>query len=84
MRPRRGRNCGPPSRAYGGRPVAVTNSIASGTFLVGSSATALIRDRMEAVVEISDSHPDYFIKNMLAIRAVERLTLQVMCRAAWI
>jgi len=67
-----------------GRPVAVTNSIATGTFLVGSSATALIRDRMEAIIEISDSHADYFVKNMLAIRAEERLCLQVMRPAAWI
>jgi HK97 family phage major capsid protein len=67
-----------------GRPVAVTNSLASGTFLVGSSATALIRDRQEAIIEISDSHSDFFVKNMLAIRAEERLTLQVMRPAAWI
>jgi HK97 family phage major capsid protein len=67
-----------------GRPIAVTNSMSSGSFLVGSSATALIRDRQEAIVEISDSHSDFFIKNMLAIRCEERLALQVMRPAAWI
>lgn len=67
-----------------GRPIAVTNSIASGTFLVGSSATALIRDRQEAIIEVSDSHDDFFVKNMLAIRCEERLCLQVMRPAAWI
>ena len=39
---------------------------------------------MEAIVEISDSHADYFTRNMLAIRAEERLCLQVMRPAAWI
>ena len=67
-----------------GRPIAVTNSITSGTFLVGSSATALIRDRMEAVIEMSDSNNDDFERNMLTIRAEERLALQVMRPAAWI
>ena len=67
-----------------GRPVAVTNSITSGTFLVGSSLTALIRDRQEAIIEISDSHEDFFTKNMLAVRCEERLCLQVMRPAAWI
>ena len=67
-----------------GRPVAVTNSITSGSFLIGASSTALIRDRLEAVIEISDSHADFFTANMLAIRCEERLALQVMRPAAWI
>ncbi|WP_051978652.1 phage major capsid protein [Edaphobacter aggregans] len=67
-----------------GRPIAVTNSMTTGTFLVGSSATALIRDRMEAIVEVSDSHASFFVQNMLAIRCEERLCLQVMRPAAWI
>jgi HK97 family phage major capsid protein len=67
-----------------GRPIAVTNSMTSGTFLVGSSATALIRDRQEAIIEVSDSHASYFTQNMLAIRCEERLCLQVMRPEAWI
>lgn len=67
-----------------GRNVAVTNNITSGTFLVGSSATALIRDRQDAIVEISSEHADYWTRNMLAIRCEERLTLQVMRPGAWI
>lgn len=67
-----------------GRPIATTNSIASGSFLVGASTTALIRDRLEVVVEISDSHANFFIENMLAIRCEERLCLQVTRPGAWI
>jgi HK97 family phage major capsid protein len=67
-----------------GRPVAVTNSISSGTFLVGSSMTALIRDRMEAIVEVSENVGDDFLSNMIVLRCEERLALQVMRPAAWI
>jgi HK97 family phage major capsid protein len=67
-----------------GRPIAITNTLNSGTFLVGSSATALIRDRLEAIIEISDSHADYFTRNLLAIRAEERIALQVTHPGAWI
>lgn len=67
-----------------GRPVAVTNSIASSTFLVGSSQTALIRDRMEAVIDISGNVNDDFLKNMLVILAEARLALQVTKPAAWV
>jgi HK97 family phage major capsid protein len=67
-----------------GRPVAVTNSLTSGTFLVGSSATALIRDRLEAIVEVSENVGTDFLNNMVVIRAEERLCLQVMRPGAWI
>jgi HK97 family phage major capsid protein len=67
-----------------GRPVAVTNSIASGTFLVGSSQTALIRDRMEATIDISGNYNDDFVKNMLVILCEARLALQITKPGAWI
>lgn len=72
-----------PPRLWG-VPVVVTNSITSGTFLVGSSAQAQIWDRMGVEVEISTEHSDYFIKNMVAIRIEERLTLAVYRPAAFI
>ena len=64
----------------------VTTSISAGTFLVGSGdpAACEIRDRMEMQVEISNSHSDYFVKNMLAIRAEKRLALVVYRPASYI
>jgi HK97 family phage major capsid protein len=67
-----------------GRPVAVTNSISSGTFLVGSSMTALIRDRQDVIVEASENVGDDFLSNMIVLRCEERLALQIMRPAAWI
>ncbi len=61
-----------------GLPVAVTPSIAAGTALVGAFKTgAQVFRRGGIRVEASNSHQDYFIKNLVAIRAEERLALAV-------
>jgi len=68
-----------------GKPIVETNAIASGTFLVGSfSLGAEIYDREDAAIDVSTEHSDYFIKNMVAIRAEERLALAVYRPAAFI
>ena len=62
-----------------GRAVAVTNAIAEGTVLVGAFGTAaqlFIKGGLRRV-EVSNSHADYFIKNLVAIRAEIRATLTV-------
>jgi HK97 family phage major capsid protein len=63
-----------------------TNSMAAGTFLVGSgdSAAAEIRDRMEMQVDISTEDSDNFQKNMVTVRAEKRLVLCVMRPASFI
>lgn len=60
-----------------GLDVVPTTSIPSGTFLVGSGSpvAAEIRDRMEMQVAISTEHSDYFVRNLVAIRAEKRLAL---------
>lgn len=61
-----------------GVAVATSHAVAPGEFLVGSFARyCAVWDRMEATVDISTEHADYFIRNMVAIRAEERLTLTV-------
>lgn len=64
----------------------VSNSMATGTFLVGSgnAAAAEIRDRMELVVDISTEDADNFTKNLITIRAEKRLVLTVMRPASFI
>lgn len=61
-----------------GLAVHQTPSIASGTFLVGNSQKASIRDREEVNIEISTEHSTYFTSNLVAIRCEERLAL--LCR----
>lgn len=59
-----------------GLPVATTTRMTSGQVFCGDFAryTALW-DRMQARVDVSSEHSDYFIKNMVAVRAEERLAL---------
>lgn len=63
-----------------------TLAVSTTQFLVGSAAPtdAVIRDREELNVQISTEHSDYFTKNMIAIRAEERLALVVFRPACYI
>lgn len=68
-----------------GMPVVVTNSISSGTFLVGNfQMGAEIKDREDASVELSLEDSTNFQKNMVTIRAEERITLCVYRTEAFI
>jgi HK97 family phage major capsid protein len=69
-----------------GLDVVYTTSIASGTFLVGSGSpiASQIRDRMEMQVEISTEHSDYFVKNLIAVRAEKRMVLVVKRAASYV
>jgi HK97 family phage major capsid protein len=61
-----------------GLPVVVTNSITSGTFLVGAfDMAAQLWDRQDAVVEMSLEDSTNFQKNMVTIRCEERLALTI-------
>ena len=67
-----------------GMPVVVTNSITAGTFLVGSRSACEIADRQMAVVEASREDSTNFQKNMVTIRAEERLALCVFRTEAFV
>ena len=61
-----------------GLPVAETQAIAQNTFLTGAfNLGAQIFDRMEIEVLLSTENEDDFVKNMVTIRAEERLALAV-------
>lgn len=67
-----------------GLPVAVTSAIAVNTALVGAFGTqAQVFRRNGLTVEASNSHSDFFQRNMTAIRAEERLALAVYRPAAF-
>lgn len=66
-----------PARLWG-LPVVPTPAITSGNALVGAFRQAAQIFRKGGLrVEASNSHDDYFIRNLVAIRAEERLALAV-------
>ena len=68
-----------------GIPVVVTNSIAAGTYLIGSFGLgAEIKDREQATIEVSRENSDNFVKNMITILAEERIALVVYRTEAFI
>ena len=61
-----------------GLPVVETQSLTAGEFVVGAFKLATqIFDRWDASIQVSREHSDYFVKNMVAILAEERLTVVV-------
>lgn len=59
-------------------PVIDTNAVPAGGFLVGAfNIAAQVFDREDANVEVSTEDADNFTKNMVTIRAEERLALAV-------
>jgi HK97 family phage major capsid protein len=72
-----------PERIWG-LPVVKTTRIAEGTGLVGAFRDGgQIFRRSELAFAVSDSHSDYFQKNLLALRVEERLALVVYRPAAF-
>jgi HK97 family phage major capsid protein len=69
----------PTQASLWGRPVAKTPAMPAGTALVGAfrSGGAQLFQRGGLRVEASNSHVDFFIKNLVAIRAEIRASLAV-------
>lgn len=66
-------------------PVVDTTAIDEGEFLTGAySLAAMLWDREDANIRTSDSHSDYFVKNMIAILAEMREALTVFRPEAFV
>ena len=75
---------GQPTETLWNKPVVVTSAMVPGTALVGAFSTgAQVFRRGGLTVEASNSHSDYFRKNLTAVRAEERLGLAVYRPAAF-
>lgn len=61
-----------------GVPVVESEVIPQGTGLLGDFRKAIIWDRERANIQISDSHEDFFIRNMIAILAEMRAAFGVI------
>lgn len=64
-----------------GLPVVVSEYIAAKTALVGDGTMAAVVDRSRSAIYTTDSHSDFFVRNIFAVLAEERVAL-VVFRAA--
>jgi HK97 family phage major capsid protein len=79
-----GPGASPHSPSLWGLPLVLTPNMTAGTGIVGAfNQGAQIFRRGGIRVEVSNSHSDFFIKNLVAIRAEERLALAVYRPAAF-
>lgn len=75
-------NIGP--RTLWGYPVVESESQDAGVGLLGAFDRAVIWDREQTSVTMSDSHADFFIRNLVAILAEERLAFGVTRPTAFV
>ena len=73
----------PAQRRLWGLQVVESANIAAGTALVGDGTMAAVVDRNQARIYTTDSHADYFIRNIFVILAEERVALPVFRPAAF-
>jgi len=66
-----------------GMPIVSSENITAGTALVGDGTMAAVVDRMDATVFTSDSHDDFFVRNLFVLLAEERIALAVFRPAAF-
>lgn len=74
----------PALRPMWGLRIVESENIAENTALVGDGTAAAVWDRMQAALYTTDSHSDFFIRNILVILAEERLALTVFRPAAFV
>lgn len=61
-----------------GLQVVVTEAMTENTALVGDFRQAVVADRQQSALYVTDSHKDWFGRNLLAVLAEERLALGVL------
>lgn len=61
-----------------GLRVVVTEAMTENTVLVGDFRQAVVADRMQSEIFVTDSHQDWFARNILAVLAEERLGFGVL------
>lgn len=61
-----------------GLPVIESEAVTTGTAYVGNFKRAILWDREQANIQVSDSHSDFFVRNILAILAEARFAFGVV------
>lgn len=71
-------------RTMWGVPILESEAIAAGTALVGDFSKAVLWDREQTSVTLSNSHADFFVRNLVAILAEERVAFGVTRPTAFV
>lgn len=66
-----------------GLPVVESEAIPAGTAYVGDWSKAVLWDREQASIQVTDSHADFFIRNLVAILAELRVAFGVLRPSAF-
>ncbi len=72
------------NRTLWGVPVVESETQAAGTGLLGDFSKAVLWDREETTVTMTDSHEDYFVRNLVAVLAEERVAFAVTRPSAFV
>ncbi len=72
------------NRRLWGMPVIESEAVTAGTAIVGDFSKAVLWDREQSTVSVSDSHADFFIRNLVAILAEERVAFAVTRPSAFV
>jgi HK97 family phage major capsid protein len=67
-----------------GLPVVESEAIPQGTAYVGDWTKAVLFDREQASIQVTDSHADFFIRNLVAILCELRAAFAVLRPAAFV
>jgi HK97 family phage major capsid protein len=67
-----------------GLPVVESEAIPAGTAYVGDWRKAVLWDREQASIQVTDSHSDFFIRNLVAILAELRAAFAVLRPSAFV
>ena len=65
-------------RQLWGYPVVTSQTVTEGYALLGDWRKAILWDRERASIQVSDSHSDFFIRNLVAILAEMRAAFGVI------
>ncbi|MDV6271098.1 phage major capsid protein [Rhodococcus globerulus] len=71
-------------RTLWGLPTVESESQSGDEMLLGDFSKAVLWDREQTTVTVTDSHADFFVRNMVAVLAEERLAFAVTRPAAFV
>ena len=71
-------------RTLWGMPILETEAIDAGSSLVGDFSKAVLWDREQTAVSFTDSHADFFVRNLVAVLAEERVAFGVTRPTAFV